>query len=239
MFSGIIEGTGTLKTIARRDDHLRLEIQAGFDLADAKIGDSLAVNGVCLTITSRLGNTIWTDVSEQTVRVTTLGRLQPGSAVNLEQALRYGGRVGGHLVQGHVDAMARVAELIEHAGSRELIIDVPVPLTKYMVERGSIAVDGVSLTIARCWGSFIAIFVIPHTDVVTTFHRLNTGDFVNLEVDLVGKYVEKLAFLPSESYHADEAVRLAWPANGVGRGAIGAAQAAKRPSSERGPTGNS
>lgn len=235
MFSGIIEGTGTVKTIERRDEHLRLEIQADFDLADAKVGDSLAVNGVCLTITSRLGNTIWTDVSEQTMRVTSIGRLQSGSCVNLEQALRYGARVGGHLVQGHVDAMARVAELIEHAGSREVILDVPVPLTKYIVERGSIAVDGVSLTIARCWGSFIAIFVIPHTDMVTTFHRVNTGDFVNLEVDLLGKYVEKLAFLPSESYHA--AVRLALPANGGGRGAIGAAQAAERPSSGRGPTG--
>lgn len=203
MFSGIIEGTGRVKSLERRADAARVAVQADFPIQDLQIGDSMAVNGCCLTVISRLGNTFWADVCEETMRLTTLGALQEQHAVNLERALQYGGRVGGHLVQGHVDGMGRILEVIPHEGSHEIRIDVPIPLTRYIIKKGSIAVDGVSLTIAECHGSQITVFVVPHTEMRTTFQNLQSGHGVNLEVDMVGKYIEKLAFLPAESYHAD------------------------------------
>ncbi|MBI4237349.1 MAG: riboflavin synthase [Deltaproteobacteria bacterium] len=202
MFCGIIEGTGVLRGRTERNESVHLEIQAQFDLADIAIGESLAVNGCCLTVTSRLGNTVWADLSAETLRVTTLNRLQPGDTVNLERSLRYGGRVGGHLVQGHVDGVGRVVEMIDHGNSREFVLEVPIPLTRYVIEKGSIAIDGVSLTIARCAGDRIHCCIIPHTEQVTTFQRLRVGDAVNLEVDMVGKYIEKLAFHATPAYQA-------------------------------------
>lgn len=210
MFSGIIEGVGIVRAVNQRNDAVQLEIQAQFSLQGANVGDSIAVNGCCLTITSRLGNTLWSDVSEETLRLTTIGRFQSGDTVNLEQALQYGGRVGGHLVQGHVDGVGRIMKRAEQSGSIEFVIDVPLPLTRYLIEKGSIAVDGVSLTIAKCRGTEITVVVIPHTECKTSFHGLKANDIVNLEVDMVGKYIEKLAFLPSEKYHADEFVRSAF-----------------------------
>lgn len=210
MFSGIIEGTGQLKSCEQRNDSHQLAIQADFALDDMNIGESIAVNGCCLTVTSRLGNTFWADLSEETLRVTTLGKLTPGAAVNLERALRYGGRVGGHLVQGHVDGVGRIAarNQLEHA--TEFVVELPLPLTRYIIERGSIAVDGVSLTAARVQSHRITIYVIPHTGLVTTFASLAVGDAVNLEVDLISKYVEKLASIPAETFHAHGELSLAF-----------------------------
>ncbi len=210
MFSGIIEGVGTVRAVTRRNDALQLEIQSQFPFHGSNVGDSIAVNGCCLTITSRLGHTFWADVSEETIRLTTIGRCNPGDTVNLEQALQYGGRVGGHLVQGHVDGIGRIVTRTERNGSIEYVIDVPLHLTQYMIHKGSIAVDGVSLTIAACQGTEVTIAIIPHTECKTTFHTLKPGDFVNLEVDMIGKYIEKLAFLSSEKYHADERMRYAF-----------------------------
>lgn len=202
MFCGIIEGVGILKGRVERDGATHLEIQSQFDLETTAIGESIAVNGCCLTVTSRLGNTVWADLGAETLRVTTLGRMQIGDLVNLERPLQYGGRVGGHLVQGHVDGVGRVLEVTAHADSREIVLEVPVPLTRYVIEKGSIAIDGVSLTIARVSGDRIHLCVIPHTDHVTTFQRLRAGDAVNLEVDMVGKYIEKLAFPAAAAYHS-------------------------------------
>lgn len=210
MFSGIIEGVGIVRTVNHRNDAVQLEIQAQFSLHQANVGDSIAVNGCCVTITSRLGNTFWADLSEETLRLTTLGRFAQGDTVNLEQALQYGGRVGGHLVQGHVDGLGRIVARTSLHGSIELVIDVPLHLIRYVIEKGSIAIDGVSLTIAKCRGTEITICIIPHTECRTTFHGLKPGDFTNLEVDMIGKYIEKLAFLPAEKYHADEQVRSAF-----------------------------
>lgn len=203
MFSGIIEGMGMVKTLTLRNGETQLEIQADFSLAACNVGDSIAVNGCCLTMTSRLGNTFWADVSEETLRVTTLGRFRVGSCVNLEQPLCYGGRVGGHLVQGHVDGIGRVIDRLVHDGSVEFVIDIPLQLARYVIAKGSIAVDGVSLTIAQVVGTAIHLWIIPHTEQVTTFHHLQPNDMVNLEADMMAKYLEKLAFLPSETYHSD------------------------------------
>jgi riboflavin synthase len=206
MFSGIVEGTGMVRSIEQRNGSAQLEIQADYLLGDANVGDSIAVNGVCLTMTSRLGNTFWADISEETLKVTTLERFHPGQTVNLEQALRYGGRVGGHLVQGHVDGVARIMTIRRQEKTWQLLLDVPLHLTRYIIKKGSIAIDGVSLTIAEYCGTEVTIAIIPHTWEVTAFDRLNVGDFVNLECDLIGKYIEKLAFLSSEAYHADERI---------------------------------
>lgn len=211
MFSGIIEGTGEIKTLNERNGKVQLEVLAHFAIDDIEIGESLAVNGCCLTVTSRLGNTFWADLGKETCAVTTLGKLAVGDWINLERALQFGGRVNGHLVQGHVDGVGRIVAVTEQAeGSHEYVIDVPIPLQRYLVERGSVAIDGVSLTVARTWGSHIAVCIIPHTEVKTTFQRLKVDDFVNLEVDILGKYVEKLAFLSSETYHSDRKVRRAF-----------------------------
>lgn len=192
MFSGLVEGTGEVKQLTQRDARWQLEVQAHFALDDANVGDSIAVNGCCLTITSRLGRTFWADLSEETLRVTALRTLQPSRVVNLEQALRYGERVGGHLVQGHIDGVGRVVAVRQADTSREFDIELPLPLTKYVIARGSIAIDGVSLTIARCHADQITVCIIPHTDAQTTFQHLQPGSHVNLEVDMLGKYIEKL-----------------------------------------------
>ena len=210
MFTGIIEGTGEIKSVKQHGDAVQMEILAQCDLTDANVGESLAVNGCCLTITSRLGNTVWVDISEETARITTLGRLAVGAWLNLERPLRYGGRVGGHLVQGHIDGIGCITAIREREGSREVVFDAPPPLMRYIVEKGSIAVDGVSLTINQCVDNRCVVSVIPHTDLCTTFQRLHPGDQVNLEVDMVGKYIEKLAFLHAEEYHADTTVSRAF-----------------------------
>ncbi len=193
MFSGIIEGRGIVQTVSTRDGAMRLEIRADFPLGDMNVGDSIAVNGCCLTVTSRLGHTFWADLASETVRVTTLGSLRVDDRVNLERALTYGGRVGGHLVQGHIDGVGQIVEIVRHEGSLEVTIAVPIPLTRYMIKRGSVAVDGVSLTIANCQADRITAFIIPHTEKQTIFNDLFVGRVVNLEADLVGKYLEKLA----------------------------------------------
>ncbi|MBI4366320.1 MAG: riboflavin synthase [Deltaproteobacteria bacterium] len=206
MFTGIIEGTGVVRSITKRAESAQVEIQAQFDLDGMAVGESIAVNGCCLTITSRLGNIFWVDCSEETLRITTLGALRVGAWCNLERSLRYGGRVGGHLVQGHVDGIGEIVEIREREGSREFVFEIPRHLTRYIVEKGSIAVDGVSLTALDCVGNRCAVAVIPHTDCRTTFEQLAAGDSVNLEVDILGKYIEKLAFLHAEEYHAGTTV---------------------------------
>lgn len=200
MFTGIIEGVGTVRSVKRKGEGAEVEIGCEFDLEKSNVGDSVSVNGCCLTITSRLGKSFWADISPETMAVTTLGELAPGDAVNLERALLVGSRLDGHIVQGHADAIGLVVEIKELSGSREVAIEFPSNLTRYVVEKGSVAVDGVSLTVNRCEGNRFSVMVIPHTQLKSTFARLKVGDRVNLEVDIIGKYVEKLTFLDSEEF---------------------------------------
>lgn len=200
MFTGIIEGTGRIKSIKRFEEGLQLEIAADFDLEQSNVSDSMAVNGCCLTITSRLGNTFWADCSKETLDKTTLGDLKENSPVNLERPLKMGERLSGHLVQGHVDGIGLVQEITEQGEAKEVKIKCPSPLARYLVQKGSIAVDGVSLTINRCEGEIFSVMIIPHTQIKTTFQELEIGSPVNLEVDIIGKYVEKLTHLDSEEY---------------------------------------
>ncbi|MFA4874549.1 MAG: riboflavin synthase [bacterium] len=200
MFTGIIEGVGSVRSIKRKGEGAEIEIGCDFDLERTNVGDSVSVNGCCLTVTSRLGKSFWADLSPETLAASTLGGLEVGDSVNLERALVFGSRLDGHIVQGHVDGVGKVFDIIGETGSREFVIEIPDNLSRYVVEKGSVAVDGVSLTVNRVNGSRFSVMVIPHTQLKSTFQRMKRGDKVNLEVDIIGKYVEKLTFLDSEQY---------------------------------------
>ncbi len=197
MFTGLIEGVGIIKSVQHKEELSQLEITCDFDLGKINVGDSLSVNGCCLTITSRLGNTIWVDATYETLERTALGKLKSGDPVNLERAMVAGERLNGHIVQGHVDGVGRVLNIKKHGDATEITIEMSKDLSKYIVEKGSVAVDGVSLTVTDCNDDKFSIMIIPHTKLRTTFSRLHVGQFVNLEVDIIGKYVEKLTFLNS------------------------------------------
>lgn len=200
MFTGIIEGVGIVRSFMRKGGGAQIEIGCDFDLEKANVGDSISVNGVCLTITSRLGKSFWADISPETLSTSTFDGVVQGDPMNLERALKVGERLDGHIVQGHVDGVGKVVEIREHSGSREFIIEIPSNILRYVVEKGSVAVDGVSLTVNRCESDRFSVMVIPHTQLKSTFQRMKRGDRVNLEVDIIGKYVEKLTFLDSEQY---------------------------------------
>jgi len=193
MFTGIIETAGTVRALVQGDGGLRLVIQAGGFLDGARIGDSIAVNGVCVTITKADGTLFEADLGAETLRRTTLGQLQPGVRVNLERPLAIGDRLGGHLVQGHVDGVGRVLERRQDGQGWWVEIAIPRALARYVVEKGSIAVDGVSLTVASVTGDRFGVSLIPHTCAVTTLGGVQVGAYVNLEVDILAKYVERLA----------------------------------------------
>ena len=200
MFTGIIEGVGTIRALKQKDDGVEIEIGCDFYLERSNVGDSIAVNGCCLTITSRLGKSFWADLSTETLDVTTFGEAREGDPVNLERALQLGQRLGGHLVQGHIDSVGKIKEIKALPGGVEFFIEIPRNFVRYVVEKGSLAVDGVSLTVNRCDATGCTVTVVPHTTLKTTFSRLAVGHLVNLEVDIIGKYVEKLTFLDSEQY---------------------------------------
>lgn len=200
MFTGIIEGVGQIRSFKRKGEGAEIEVSCEFDLEKINVGDSISVNGCCLTVTSRLGKSFWADISPETFAISTLGNLKKGDPVNLERALALGSRLDGHIVQGHVDGAGKVKDINEKSGSREFVIEIPQGLTRYVVEKGSVAVDGVSLTVNRCDGDSFSVMIIPHTQLKSTFEGLKRGDRVNLEVDIIGKYVEKLTFLDSEQY---------------------------------------
>jgi len=206
MFTGIIEGVGTVRTVKKKEEGLEIEIGCEFDLERTNVGDSISVNGCCLTVTSRLGKSFWADVSDESTGITTLGNVKVGDPVNLERALQVGSRLGGHIVQGHVDGIGQIVDIKEHSGSMEYRIEIPAQLSKYIVEKGSVAVDGVSLTVNRCENNQFSVTVIPHTKLKTTFSKLKRGERVNLEVDIIGKYVEKLTFLDSDEYRKESKI---------------------------------
>ena len=194
MFTGLIEATGTIRAIASQVDGAVLELDTALG-PELGLGDSLATNGVCLTVTRRDGPHVVMDVSPETLRVTALGQLAPGRPVNLERPLRADGRLGGHVVQGHVDGVGALISIVDEGEFRRLRIGFPADLAAWMIVKGSIAVDGISLTIAALDDEWFEVQIIPHTWVHTTLAAVRVGDALNLECDLVGKYVVRLAML--------------------------------------------
>ncbi|WP_018922156.1 riboflavin synthase [Salsuginibacillus kocurii] len=192
MFTGIIEEMGTVKALERTGESFVFEVSAPKILEDAAIGDSIAVNGVCLTVTSFNENSFTVDVMPETVRATSLEQLQAGSVVNLERAMSAGDRFGGHFVSGHVDARAKIQSLKEDENAVYFLIDVPQELTPYLVEKGSVAVDGISLTVFGIEQTTLTLSIIPHTMSETVLGQKGAGDTVNLEADMLSKYVERL-----------------------------------------------
>ena len=192
MFTGIVEEVGRIITADRKGNSARLKIEAEKVLEDIKIGDSIAVNGICLTVTSFGKNYFTADVMHETLQRSSLGALSAGSAVNLERAMPANGRFGGHIVSGHIDGTGRIASTRRDDVAVWYDIEAPEAITRYVVEKGSIAIDGVSLTVARVSENGFSISMIPHTADVTALGRKRAGDIVNLECDIVGKYVEKL-----------------------------------------------
>ena len=188
MFTGIVRELGTVDAF----DGSRLVVAADDTAASAGIGDSVAVAGVCLTVVAADAGRVAFDVVPETLGRTALGRLEPGSEVNLELSLRVGDRLGGHVVQGHVDAVGRVRSVVPEGDGQRVWIDAPETVVRYCIEKGSIAVDGVSLTIAAFDDEGFEVALIPHTLEVTTLGRLEPGDEVNLEADVLGKVVERL-----------------------------------------------
>jgi len=199
MFTGLIEGTGKLKTVEPRGKDMRLSIQASFDLEGFQTGESVAVDGVCLTVVSWQARAFTVDVSQETLSRSTLGQRSVGDEVNLERALRLGDRLGGHLVNGHVDGKARVMARKQRGDSLVFVFEVVAELGRYIIEKGSVAVNGVSLTVNRCDEQSFDVNIVPHTARVTTIGSLRVGDEVNIEVDIIGKYVERFVRPMQES----------------------------------------
>ncbi len=193
MFTGIIEGVGRLATTERRGGDVRLTVEVGSLPFDAvQMGESIAVNGVCLTVVAFDATSFAADASNETLSLTTLGALQPGDAVNLERAMRPTDRLGGHLVSGHVDGLGRVEGIVPDARAQRWRFSAPASLLRYVAKKGSICVDGVSLTVNEVDDAGFEVALIPHTVANTRFADTRVGDAVNLEIDLVARYVERL-----------------------------------------------
>jgi riboflavin synthase len=192
MFTGIIEELGRVISVEPRGEDARISISANLVTADTREGDSIAVNGVCLTALEVNKNSFAADVSRETLNRSTLGRLKPDAPVNLERSVTPATRLGGHLVQGHVDARGKFLGAEALGGSWTVRIAYPPEVARYLVFKGSVAVEGISLTIAELADDHFAIAVIPKTWEVTNFSHLQPGDEVNLEVDVIAKYVERL-----------------------------------------------
>jgi riboflavin synthase len=192
MFTGLIEDTGRVTAIERRGAAAVLTLTIALPAAEIVVGDSVAVNGVCLTVTAQPGSNLTFDVSPETMAGTTIGRLRPGSAVNLERALRLGDRMGGHIVSGHIDCIGKLARISETSGNRVLDFTLPAENSRYLISKGSVAIDGISLTVNSVSEGGFSVNIIPLTQRATTLSGLKIGDEVNIETDVIGKYVERL-----------------------------------------------
>lgn len=193
MFTGIVQAVGHLVASENRQGDKRLRIQtASLDLSDVALGDSIATNGVCLTVVDLPGDGFWADVSVETLQHTTLGQLGNGAAVNLEKALRATDRLGGHLVSGHVDGVGNIASIHPDARSVRYRIQAPDALARYIAHKGSVCVDGVSLTVNAVEGAVFDLNIVPHTQQKTLFGQYRPGTAVNLEVDVIARYLERL-----------------------------------------------
>jgi len=193
MFTGIIQTVGRIARIERRGGDVRLTIDtATLDMSDVALGDSIAVGGVCLTAVELGAQSFAADVSNETLSLTSFSQLAPGSRVNLEKALRLADRLGGHMVSGHVDGLGKVVSVTSDGRSQRWTFEVPPNLTRYIAAKGSICIDGTSLTVNEVSGNRFGVNLIPHTVEHTTFVDRKAGDAVNLEVDVVARYVERL-----------------------------------------------
>ena len=192
MFTGIVEELGTIRSIRRGRVSAVLSIGAEKILSDLKIGDSVAVNGVCLTATSRDSGGFTADVMHETLDRSSLGALVPGSFVNLERPMPADGRFGGHIVSGHIDGVGKICSVRPDDNALWYTISAPPEILRYVVEKGSVAIDGISLTVAAVEPEAFSVSVIPHTTAVTLLGKKRAGDVVNLENDIIGKYVDKL-----------------------------------------------
>ena len=192
MFTGIIEEKGTISKIMKNASQAVLTIKAQKIMEDIHKGDSIAVNGICLTVTAFSKNEFQADVMHETLNRTALKMLKPGSSVNLERAMAAGGRFGGHMVSGHIDGTGKIAEIKEDSLAIWYTIEAPPQILRYIVEKGSIAIDGISLTVAKVTQTTFSVSTIPHTRSATTLGERRPGDLVNLENDIIGKYVERL-----------------------------------------------
>ncbi len=206
MFTGIIEEVGQIRQIARGRASAVLTIEARTVLEGTRIGDSIAVNGVCLTVTSLLDGAFTADVMHETLDRSALSGLQKGSLVNLERAMAADGRFGGHIVAGHVDGVGVIGSVRRDDTAIWYTIEADAALLRYIVEKGSITIDGISLTVARVNAHDFAVSIIPHTAAQTTLSLRRTGDRVNLETDIIGKYVEKL-LMPTQPEKSSKLTR--------------------------------
>jgi len=193
MFTGIIEALGTIESMVDQGESIRLKVGVGkLDMSDVALGDSIATNGVCLTVVDYSSHHYSADVSAETIRLTGFAQYKPGTQVNLEKAMQVSSRFGGHIVSGHVDGVGEVSRIIQHSDYVEIWIDAPDDLAKYIAHKGSITVDGVSLTVNKVNGSEFMLWIIPHTLQETVLGTYKTGTRVNLEVDVIARYLERL-----------------------------------------------
>jgi len=192
VFTGIVEEMGSVKALRRDAGAARLTIAASTVLGNTVLGDSICVNGVCLTVVAMGATEFSADVAQETLRVTNLGDLRTGAKVNLERALQLSARIGGHLVSGHVDAVGRIREKREEGNGWRILFDAPDAVLRSVIKKGSIAIDGISLTVADVDTTGFSVAMIPHTAKLTTLGFKAAGDGVNLESDIIGKYVERL-----------------------------------------------
>ncbi|WP_457552990.1 riboflavin synthase [Desulfobacula sp.] len=191
MFTGIIESFGTIQRIESRGEGKAIHIGCDLDLSETKMGDSIAVNGACLTVVSLEKNVFKVDMAPETIERTTFKHLRPGSRVNIERALKLSDRIDGHLVSGHIDGTGVISSIKKQSNAVIIKIDVPEKLGSDMIEKGSVAIEGVSLTINKCSDKDFQVSIIPHTADITTIGLKRAGDEVNIETDMIGKYVKK------------------------------------------------
>jgi riboflavin synthase len=242
MFTGIIEAVGKIAGIERNGEAIQLGVSAGKIAEDVALGDSVSVNGVCLTVTHYEPPFVTFDAVYETMRKTTLGLLRIGDSVNLERALPVGGRLGGHIVQGHVDGTGRIASIRPLGNSWFVYIDTNPELMRYIVTKGSVSVDGISLTVAEAADRTFAVSIIPHTWDHTALREKHAGDPVNIETDILGKYVEKMlgGYLAGadraaerSGVTADLLTRAGYMPDNGGYGSYGVATAVERDETDR------
>lgn len=192
MFTGLIETIGRVMTCESRGAAALLTVTSTLPVSEIAVGDSVAVNGACLTVTATREAALTFDVSPESLSTTTLGSLRGGHSVNLERALRLGDRMGGHIVTGHIDCIGRLTRMSETSGNRLLEFTLSPDYARYLIHKGSVAINGISLTVNNVTTDSFSVNIIPLTQTATTLDRLKTGDAVNIETDIIGKYVERL-----------------------------------------------
>lgn len=194
MFTGIIEATGHIVSMVKVGGDVKVTVDSGnLDLSDVKLGDSIATNGVCLTVVELISNGYIADVSNETIQHTGFKHYQPGQGVNLEKAMLATSRFGGHIVSGHVDSTATIAAIIDNGRAKDIWINMPSHLAKYIIVKGSITVDGISLTVNAVEAGQFKLTIVPHTALQTTLANISVGSSVNIEIDIIARYLEKLA----------------------------------------------